>query len=374
MSLRNYFMFWACVFAGFIGFVFIFSPILMPFALGFAVAYFLNPTVNALSQLKLSRSAAALIILLGFLSVVVALCAVLAPIVYKQIVQLSADMPGYFESLSAAAAPHIEQALALLGYQDVEQLKSFLAGQAGTISGVFVHVLQSLLRGGQAVFDLLSVIVFMPIVAYFMMKEWPSMTSWIENMIPKDQKKTIGDLLKEIDAKVSGFVRGQVLVALILAAFYAIALSIAGLEYGFLVGLMAGLLSIIPMFGSIIGLISALALAWFQGGDLIFMAAVAGIFLFGQIVEGNVLTPKLVGDRVGLHPLWVFFALLAGGSLFGILGMLLAVPVAAVAGVLLSFGIAQYKMSTVFKGTKSRAKPKAKPKKKPKKKIVKDVE
>ncbi len=175
------------------------------------------------------------------------------------------------------------------------------------------------------------------------------------------------DLLKQIDQKLSGFVRGQISVAVMLGVAYAIALTIAGLKYGFMIGLMSGLLSVIPMVGSAVGLIVSVAVAWFQAGDIVFVGIIAAIFIAGQVIEGNFLTPKLVGDSVGLHPLWVFFALLAGGSLLGILGMFLAVPVAAVIGVLLSFAIYKYKQSAYYLDAVLEDQPKKKtPKKTPK--------
>lgn len=158
------------------------------------------------------------------------------------------------------------------------------------------------------------------------------------------------DLLKQIDAKLSGFVRGQITVAVMLGLGYALALSLAGLKYGFLIGLTSGLLSVIPMVGSVVGLIISVLVAWFQAGEIGFVVLIAGIFIAGQLIEGNFLTPKLVGDSVGLHPLWVFFALLAGGSLLGVLGMFVAVPIAAVIGVLLSYGLHQYRKSAYYLG------------------------
>lgn len=158
-------------------------------------------------------------------------------------------------------------------------------------------------------------------------------------------------LLKQINEKLAGFIRGQISVALFLAFAYAIALTLAGLKYGLLIGIMSGLLSVIPMVGSAVGLIVSVGVAWFQTGEWSYVAIIAAIFLSGQLIEGNFLTPKLVGDSVGLHPLWVFFALLAGGSLLGILGMFLAVPVAAVIGVLLSYALHKYKQSAYYQGT-----------------------
>jgi predicted PurR-regulated permease PerM len=156
-------------------------------------------------------------------------------------------------------------------------------------------------------------------------------------------------MMRRIDQKLSGFVRGQITVALMLGTLYALALMIAGLNYGFLIGIISGVLSIIPLVGSTVGLLMAVLVAWFQtGGEWVFVGGIAAIFLVGQMIEGNILTPKLVGDSVGLHPLWVMFALMAGAALFGILGMLLAVPVAAIVGVLAGAGIAQYKSSALY--------------------------
>ena len=167
--------------------------------------------------------------------------------------------------------------------------------------------------------------------------------------MPRHSEGVIMGLLKQIDQKLSGFVRGQITVAVFLGVSYAIALSIAGLKYGILIGLTSGLLSVIPMVGSAIGLVVSVGVAWFQTGEISFVVIIAAIFIVGQLIEGNFLTPKLVGESVGMHPLWVFFALLAGGSLLGILGMFLAVPVAAVVGVLLSFALKKYKSSAYYK-------------------------
>ena len=214
--------------------------------------------------------------------------------------------------------------------------------------GIFQAVLLRVTSGGQALLDIISVIVFMPVVAYFTMKEWPAITAWVCALVPRHVEGVVMDLLREMDQKVSGFVRGQVMVALMMGLVYAVVLSLAGLKYGFLIGLGSGFLSIVPMVGSAVGLVISVALAWFQAGTLSFVAMIAGIFILGQVVEGNFLTPKLVGESVGLHPLWIFFALLAGGSLLGVMGMFLAVPVAAVMGVLLGFSVKQYKASEFY--------------------------
>ncbi len=358
MTARNHALFWSAAFAGFLAFVYVFKAVLLPFVLGIAIAYLLNPLVNTLGRAKISRGPAAILITALFFAFVATFLAVLTPLLYKQSLQLADDLPGYFDAIIVFIEPYSQQALTLLGQENGTDLKSIIGGHVGTAASMGKHILQSVAAGGQAVFGALSVIVFTPIVTYFMMKEWAHITEWTEGLLPEHSKKTILGLLKQIDQKLSGFVRGQISVAVILGLAYAIVLTLVGLKYGFLIGLLSGLLSIIPMVGSTVGLLVSVTVAWFQAGDLIFVAIVAGIFFLGQIIEGNILSPKIVGDSVGLHPLWIFFALLAGGSLFGILGMLLAVPVAAVAGVLLAFAIAQYKLSPYYSGVKKSSKPK----------------
>lgn len=349
---RNQVLFWAAAFAIFLLFVFVFKSVLLPFVLGWAVAYLLEPVVSRLGRYRIGRSLAALLILGLFLLVLLALLSVLLPLIYRQSLEFAQDLPGYIDHLVLLFEPFSQKAFSVLGQSPTTDLKALLTQNAGSAAGIASSVLIGLASGGQALFGFISVLVLMPIVAYFMMKEWPHITAWMEDLLPLDSKNTILDLLRQINLKIAGFIRGQLSVAFILGFAYAIALSLAGLKYGFLIGLFAGALSIIPMVGSTVGLLISVSVAWFQAGDLMYVGIIAAIFLVGQLIEGNILSPKLVGDSVGMHPLWVFFALMAGGALFGILGMLLAVPVAAVAGVLLVFVIGRYKKSAYYKGEK----------------------
>jgi predicted PurR-regulated permease PerM len=192
--------------------------------------------------------------------------------------------------------------------------------------------------------------VLTPIVAYFFMMEWPNLRAWVYDLIPRYSSGTVADLITQINTKISGFVRGQLMVCSVLGLFYAIALAIAGLNFGFLIGITAGILSIIPLVGSTIGLVISVGVAFFQTGGWMFPAIVAGIFFFGQFVEGNFLSPKLLGESVGMHPLWVIFAVMGGSALFGVVGMFLAVPVAASIGVILNFAVRKYKTSEYYLG------------------------
>lgn len=352
MNTKNQAIFWSSAFALFLLFVFVFKAVLLPFVLGFAIAYLLNPLIHHLGKVGIGRAPAALLILFVFFVLVIGFLAAILPLAYDQFLQLSNDLPGYIDGIWAWLQPLSERVQGFTGQAGAQDFQALFKEHISSAFNVGTGLVKSVVAGGQAFMDLISVTIFTPIVAYFVMKEWDHISQWVVDLMPRDQKNTIMDLLKQIDTKLSGFIRGQITVAFILGLAYAIALTVAGLKYGFLIGLMAGLLSVIPMVGSAVGLFVSILVAWFQSGDWMFVLIIACIFFAGQLIEGNFLTPKLVGKNVGMHPLWVFFALLAGGALFGILGMFLAVPVAAVIGVLLAFAIAQYKASAYYKSSK----------------------
>ncbi|MEM8833500.1 MAG: AI-2E family transporter [Pseudomonadota bacterium] len=361
VTTRTYFLFWAGVLTLFLGFVWLFNDILTPFVLGIVIAYLLNPLVKSFSTKGIKRTTASLIITVIFYLALIAVIAVITPILAKESAELIERMPEYNEKFFEWVQPHLAWLEEKFGEQYIVDAQEFLKSNVASILSFSSGVAGGLAAGGKAVLNTLTILVLTPLVSFFMMKEWPAITGWVEDLIPRQHEKMIKDILKQIDLKLAGFIRGQLTVAFLLGLIYAIALTIAGLNYGFLIGITAGILSIIPLVGSTLGLVVSVAVAWFQSGELSYVGIIAAIFIVGQIVEGNILSPKLLGDSVGLHPLWILFALMAGGSLFGILGMLLAVPVAAVIGVLASFAIIQYKKTPLYK--KAPAK-KEKPKKK----------
>lgn len=346
---RNQILFWTGTFALLFLFVWLFKSILLPFILGIVVAYLLNPIVNALGRYGLRRNIAALAILGCFILVILALSALAVPVLYREISSLAQDLPDIYDRIMAYLEPYMARAQDILG-QNGSSALSVLQENAKSALGAGKTILSGLAAGGAVLTSLVTVLVIMPIVAYFMMEEWPDILRRVRDLMPRQHEGTILDLLAKMDRKIAGFIRGQLTVAFILGLSYAVALSIAGLNYGFLIGIMAGLFSIIPMVGSTLGLLVAVLVAWLQAGDITFVAIVAGIFLLGQVIEGNFLSPKLIGDSVGLHPLWVFFSLMAGGALLGIVGMLISVPVAAVISVLAAFLIEQYKQSAYYLG------------------------
>jgi predicted PurR-regulated permease PerM len=349
MKLKNKALFWIAATLLFVFFIWLFKSILLPFVAGIIIAYLLNPLLVKLGTFNLSRGLATLLVLSSFFTVVIALALLLLPPLYREIVQLTNQAPDYIDILWSRLQPYMKAVEETVGQDGLNQsitdaVKGNVSGALGASSDLFAGILS----GGRALVGFVTFIIVSPLVAFFMMIEWPSITAWIDDLLPRHSHTTAKKLLGRIDAKMAGFIRGQLLVSLSLGILYAVALSLVGLEFGFLIGLAAGALSVIPLFGSTVGLLISVSVAWFQSGDILFVLIVAAIFLTGQLLEANFITPKLIGQSVGLHPLWILFALMAGGALLGIVGMVIAVPVTAAAGVLLSFAIEQYKDSDYY--------------------------
>ena len=348
LSLRHYAFFWLSVCVAFVGAVWVLKGMLLPFVVGMAIAYLFGPAVSWMVSHQVSRTVAASLLLGGFLCAVFLVFSLVLPIAYREAIHLAAALPGYADRIEDYLTPYVGMLQDKFQMGDLSTFQDTLKNDIGRILRLVGDVLLRMAGGGQAVFSIFTFIFLTPVVAFFMMREWVQITGWIDNMIPRRSYDEVRSLLQQIDQKISGFVRGQMMVALILGAIYAIALMVAGLQYGFLIGLIAGALSIIPMFGSIVGLLIAAAVAGIQSHEWSYVGIIAAIFLVGQFLEGNIITPKIMGQSVGLHPLWILFSLMAGGTLFGILGMFLAVPVAAVIGVLASFALAQYRKSPYY--------------------------
>lgn len=349
MKLKDQLLFWVAAAAFLLLFIWVFKIILLPFVVGIAIAYLLNPLLVRLGKFKISRTFATILILTVFLAAVTLLGALLIPPFYREVLQLAERAPEYVDSAWNRLQPYVQIVEETVNQDELdESLRQMLKDNISGALNMSTSLLGSLLDGGRALISFATFIIVTPLVAFFMMVEWRSTTRWVDELIPRHSYDQVKQLLSKIDTKIAGFIRGQVLVAISLGILYAAGLIIAGLQFGFLIGLGAGVLSIIPMLGSTVGLLVGVSVAWLQSSELSFVVIVAAIFLFGQFLEGNFITPKLIGDSVGLHPLWILFSILAGGALFGIVGMLLAVPVAATAGVLLSFTIEQYKQSHYY--------------------------
>lgn len=319
--------------------------ILLPFVAGMAIAYFLDPVADQLEHWGLSRSAAVGAITLFFILAAVLAVGMLVPLLLTQGMELINKTPEYLELLrngwDRISDKHIES----LPSFDLDSLRKAVQSAAAPSA----QVIGKIFNQGMALLGLVSLLVITPIVAVYLLHDWDRMVARIDDLLPRRHAPLLRGIFQDIDDTLAGFVRGQGTVCLLLGLFYAVGLSLAGLQFGVLVGVFAGLVSFIPYVGATIGGIAAGILALFQfWPDWTPIAIVLGVFAAGQFLEGNFLTPKLIGDRVKLHPVWVMFALFAFGYLFGFVGMLIAVPVAATLGVLTRYGTHYYKLSRFY--------------------------
>jgi predicted PurR-regulated permease PerM len=357
MSGRTQALFWVLLVAFFFLGLWLLAEILLPFVAGVVIAYLLDPLVDRLRQHRVPRGLASFIVLLLFLLVVVLVLLLLVPLLQAEIGDLVRRVP-QLVAMSQRLADHLMTlAEKYATPEDMQRARAAVGARVGDVFGWFVQLLQTVLTSSVALFNVLSLVFITPVVAFFLLRDWDRMLAQIDSWLPREHAPVIRAQAAKVDETLSGFLRGQGTVCLLLGAFYAVALALAGLDFGLVIGVFIGLISFIPFAGSMVGAVLSIGLTAVQFGDWTHILVVAGIFIFGQIVEGNFLTPKLVGDRVNLHPVWVIFALLAFGALFGFVGVLLAVPVAAILGVLVRFALARYLASPLYDRRDGAARP-----------------
>ncbi len=331
--------------------VWLLSGVMLPFVAGMAVAYFLDPIADRLETWRFSRTAATALVLLLFFLAVVVLMLLIVPVLQSQVVGFIGRLPAYIALARDTFLPGLADVLSRVGIDLKADLRDALAGVAADIVGVVGRIVQQAWSGGLAFFNIVSLLVITPIVAFYLLRDFDRIVDRIDSWLPRQHADEIRKIGGQIDEVMAGFVRGQGTVCLILGTFYAVALSLAGLEFGLIIGIISGLLSFIPFVGAVLGLVLSLVPAITQfWPDYVQIGVIVGIFAVGQFLEGNFLTPRLLGGRIGLHPVWVMFALLAGGALFGFVGVLLAVPVAAAVGVLVRYFLEQYLSSRLYLG------------------------
>ena len=350
-AIRRQAIFWLLTLVFFIFLLWLLGDTLLPFVAGMALAYFLDPVADFLERLGLSRLLATVFILLGFVLVFIAALLVVVPILGNQIAGFLDRLPELVRRLQS-----------LLTSLDVEWLKRFTGADAKLMeanvgelvrqgAGWLATVISQVWASGQALLSIFSLLIVTPVVAFYLLYDWDRMVARVDSWLPRDHRDTIHGILVDIDRAVAGFVRGQGTLCIVLGLFYGISLTIAGLNFGLLIGMFAGLISFIPYVGSITGFLLSISVALVQfWPEWIPIAIVAGIFFAGQFLEGNILQPKLVGEQVGLHPVWMMFALFAFGALFRFTGLLVAVPVSAAIGVIVRFALGRYLESDFYLG------------------------
>lgn len=349
---------WLLILGGSLVLLWLLSNILLPFVLGMAIAYFLDPVADRLQRIGLSRTVSALVIIVGFFFIATLVFVLLLPTVIEQVVGLVARLPEYFSALFDLGRSLVERALSVLDPNEVSQLKAPFASAVQRLAELLGSLLNGVFDRSLKIVNVLTLLSVTPLVAFYLLRDWPRVIDTVDGWLPREHAAAVREQAHAIDVVLAGYVRGVATVCLTLAAFYAIALSVVGLNFGLTIGLIAGAISFIPYVGTFVGLVTSVGVAALQfWPDWVMITVVLGVFFSGQILSDYVLTPRLVGDRIGLHPLWVIFGLFAGGALFGFLGILLAMPVCAAIGVLTRFAIAQYKESEMYLGTHATEKP-----------------
>ena len=344
------FGFWLACLLGFGAFLYLFSGILLPFVAALILAYLLDPLVDRMERLGMGRLAGTALVLSVFVLLFVLALLSAIPLLANQTSAFIAKAPAYAQRIQQLVTEYGGPLFERFGGAGrLKEIESSLASGMGEGAKWLGGVVTSLLSGGQAILGLVSLLVLTPVVAFYMILDWDHMVARIDSWLPRKHADTIRGLVTEMDQSVAGFLRGQALICLLLGLFYAVALSAAGLNFGFLIGIVSGLINFIPYVGSLTGLLLSTGVAVAQfWPDWTMVLAIIGIFAIGQFVEGNILQPKLLGNAVGLHPVWLMFALLAFGSLFGFVGIMLAVPLAAVIGVLVRFSLRKYLESPLY--------------------------
>ena len=352
MRIDRKVIFWIVAMVTLLVLLFVFSSILLPFVVGAAIAYLLDPLADWFERQGFSRLAATMTILVLFIVVLIALMLLVLPILINQLILLAANVPYYLERLDVLITSILQSSWARSLGVDPDAVRSSLGSLLSQGATWFTTLVSSLWSGGLAIINILALLVVTPVVAFYLLYDWDRMIDLVDSWLPRDNVEEVRMLAHEIDRVIAGFVRGQALVSLTLGTFYAAGLVLLGVNFGFLIGLMAGIVSFIPYLGSTLGFVVSVGIALLQfWPDWVMPLAAATLFIVGQMLEGYVLQPYLIGTNVGLHPVWLMFALFAFALLFGFVGLLMAIPLAAAVGVLVRYALARYLASPIYRGT-----------------------
>lgn len=343
MTMQKQILFWGVFFLISLLVLWLFRGILLPFVVGMAVAYLLDPAADLLEKWKFNRFWATTVVMSIMMIIIVTAFFLLVPLIVQQGVDLAQGLPGYINQLQTVFTERVPELYAWLGEERVVQFESGLAdllsGGVNILGSFTAQVMQS----GLTIINLLALLIVTPVVAFYLLLDWDGMTKQIDNLLPREHRDEIRGVLHDMDKAMAAVIRGQGSVILLLAVFYGVSLSAVGLNFGLAIGVTAGLLSFIPYVGFLVGIVLSTGVAvvqyWPDGWPI---GLVLGIFLIGQFFEGNILYPKLVGSSIGVHPVWLMFALFSVGTLFGFVGLLLAVPMVALFGVLVRFALKKY--------------------------------
>ncbi|MEO0692730.1 MAG: AI-2E family transporter [Pseudomonadota bacterium] len=346
LPVRDQVTYWSIAAVVLMGLLWVLGDVLLPFVLGGAIAYCLDPIADRLERVGLSRMVATILITFFGLLIFVVMALLVIPTLVEQAIELvniAPELLRNFQAFLTVQFPQLDDADSTMS-KSLQDLIATLQARGG-------ELVNTVLTGAMSFLNVIVLVVLVPVVTFYLLLDWDKLVARIDNLVPRDHAPTVRAIASDIDKTLASFIRGQGTVCVILGTYYAVGLMLVGLQFGLVVGFIAGLITFIPYVGALFGGALAIGLALFQfWGDWGWIAAVAAIFMVGQFIEGNILTPNLVGQSVGLHPVWLIFALSVFGSIFGFVGMLVAVPLAAMIGVVARFMIEQYKSGLLYRG------------------------
>jgi predicted PurR-regulated permease PerM len=353
MTLRTQVLVWVGFTVVVIFALWLFRPILLPFVVGIALAYILNPLVNAVQRLRIGRGWSSAVVLFGVIGVIVGIFFVVTPLIASQIYGLAQNLPRYIATLNDLVQQALPALIEWLGPDRAAQLEASIVQFVSNGSEFVVSLTAQVAQSGLTVLNTLAFIILTPVVAFYLLLDWEGMVKGIDDLLPREHRREIRTVLDQIDRSMAGVFRGQGSVILVLTVYYASALTLTGLNFGLVIGLMTGLFSFIPFFGFLTGFVFSMGVALVQfapAGNWWFVVIVFLVYMIGQFLEGNVLYPRLVGQSININPVWLMFALFAFGLLFGFVGLILAVPLAAITATLTRYAIRRYKESALYHG------------------------
>ena len=342
--------FWITIGILFFVFLFLIRSILLPFALGIFIAYFLDPVADRLEKTGMSRVIATIVAIISFFLIISVLIVLISPVFISQISGLVAALPNYVSTFEYELRPSLERWMGNLPMAEIDNVKNAMTNASGIAVKLAEEFIAGLFKSGLAFVNIVSLILITPVVAFYLVQDWDHIVAHVDQLLPRAHANTIRVQCATIDRTLAGFLRGQLNVCLILSVYYTALLSLTGLNFSIGLGIMTGFLVIVPYAGWLMGTIIGCSVALFQFTTAEEVGAVICVFLFGAVIEGYFLTPKLVGEKVGLHPVWIIFGMLSGAALFGFVGVLLAIPATAVIGVLIRFAMERYLQSDYYRG------------------------
>jgi len=342
--------------------IWLLGPVLTPFFISVLIAYIVNPIVGWLEDHRMRRDLAVSLVFAFALLLIVIVLLIVIPVLIREVADFMGRLPGYLDAFQQNALPWIEAQLGIeLNLQsfDVERARTLIQEYFSNIAGAAGNVLSVMTQSGGRFLVWISSMILVPLVTFYLLRDWRLLIDTLRDLLPRNIEPTVVKLTEDSDEALGGFLRGQVMVMISLGLIYAIGLWIAGLNNAIAIGMIAGLVSFVPYLGAIIGVLLAGLTAVIQDFSFLFLVSVGVVFVVGQLIESFVLTPKLVGDRIGLHPVLVIFAVMAGGQLFGFAGVLLALPAAAAGTVIVRFAYKNYKLSEVYRASHPLSEPKS---------------